>query len=49
MAVNLLLDGQQPISDIAMTLGFNSPSHFSNFFKEQTGMTPNQYRQQGTL
>jgi len=49
IAVNLLLNGQQPISDIAMTLGFNSPSHFSNFFKEQTGMTPNRYRQQGTL
>ena len=49
LAVNLLLDGQMPISDIAMTLGFNSPSHFSNFFREQTGMTPNRYRQQGTL
>ena len=49
IAVNLLLNGQQPVSDIAMTLGFNSPSHCSNFFKEQTGMTPNRYRQQGTL
>lgn len=49
IAANLLLDGQQPISDIAMMLGFNSPSHFSNFFREQTGMTPNRYRQQGTL
>lgn len=49
IAANLLLDGQMPIGDIAMMLGFNSPSHFSNFFKEQTGMTPNRYRQQGTL
>ena len=49
IAVNLLLNGRQSISDIAMTLGFNSPAHFSNFFKQQTGMTPNRYRQQGTL
>lgn len=49
IAANLLLNGRQPISDIAMALGFNSPAHFSNFFKNQTGMTPNRYRQQGTL
>ena len=49
IAANLLLNGRQPISDVAMALGFSSPSHFSNFFKEQTGMTPNRYRQQGTL
>ena len=49
IAVNMLLNGQQSVSDIAMALGFNSPAHFSNFFKNQTGMTPNRYRQQGTL
>jgi len=49
LAANLLMDGKQPISDIAMALGFNSPAHFSNFFKKETGMTPNRYRQQGTL
>lgn len=49
IAVNMLLNGQQSISDIAMALGFNSPAHFSNFFKKQTGMTPHRYRQQGTL
>lgn len=49
MAANLLLTTRQPIGDIAAELGFNSPSHFSNFFKEQTGMTPQRYRQQGTL
>lgn len=49
VGANLLLNTRQPISDIAAGLGFNSPSHFSNFFKEKTGMTPNQYRQQGAL
>lgn len=49
IAANLLLNGRQPISDISAELGFNSPAHFSNFFKKQTGMTPNRYRQQGTL
>ena len=32
------------ISEIAYTLGFKEPTHFNNFFKKSTGMTPTQYR-----
>ncbi len=32
------------ISEIAYELGFKYPSHFSRFFKQQVGVTPNEYR-----
>lgn len=39
-----LLYSSQTISEIAHTLGFSSPSHFSSFFKKNVGSTPDQYR-----
>lgn len=32
------------ISEIAYTLGFEEVAHFSNFFKRQTSLSPNQFR-----
>lgn len=32
------------ISDIAYNLGFDGPSHFSNFFKKKLKVTPSEYR-----
>lgn len=36
---------REPISQVAMDLGFASPSHFSTAFHARTGMTPSQFRQ----
>jgi len=40
----LLLHTNWNVSDIAYSLGFEYPSYFTNFFKKQTGMSPNQVR-----
>jgi AraC family transcriptional activator of pobA len=32
------------IAEIAYTLGFEDPAHFSNFFKKQTALTPVAFR-----
>lgn len=37
----ILLDDS--ISNIAYTCGFNSIHHFSNFFKQETGLSPSEY------
>ncbi|WP_262678622.1 helix-turn-helix transcriptional regulator [Paenibacillus sp. J5C2022] len=42
----LLLQTDQPISDISEQCGFQAKSHFFTAFKRATGMTPSQYRQQ---
>ncbi len=34
----------KPVSEIAYELGFKYPNHFSRFFKQQVGYTPNEYR-----
>ncbi|MEM1136245.1 MAG: AraC family transcriptional regulator, partial [Bacteroidota bacterium] len=40
----LLAKSNTPVKEIAYRLGFNEPTHFSKFFKKQTGKTPNQFR-----
>jgi AraC family transcriptional activator of pobA len=35
----------QPIHDISYDLGFADPSHFARFFRKQTAMTPQQFRE----
>ena len=37
----------RPITDIALSWGFNNLSHFSRVFREHTGMSPSEFRQQG--
>ncbi len=34
----------RPITDIALSWGFNSPSHFSRVFREHTGLSPSEFR-----
>lgn len=35
---------QKPLASIAFDLGFSSPQHFANQFKQHTGQTPSQFR-----
>jgi AraC family transcriptional regulator len=43
-AKTLLLDPAMSITDIAMALGFATPSHFTSNFHKATGTTPSQWR-----
>lgn len=43
-AKELLYTTNKPIKEIAFELGFTTSSHFNRFFREQTGMTPLQFR-----
>lgn len=43
-AKNLLVYSDRSILEISGYLGFNSQSHFGKVFREETGMTPKQYR-----
>jgi AraC-like DNA-binding protein len=40
----LLSDTDEPIKKISKKLGFSSPSHFGDAFKENTGMPPVEWR-----
>lgn len=43
-AKNLLWNSDRPISEIAYSLGFDHPSHFTKIFKAKTGKSPKEYR-----
>ncbi len=43
-AKSLLWSTQKPVSEIAYTLGFEHPSHFTRLFKSKTGYAPSDYR-----
>lgn len=43
-AKELLCYSQSTISEIAYQLGYSSPTHLTNQFKQQTGMTPKAFR-----
>jgi len=45
-AKRLLMHTDYSISDIAEKLNFKEPTHFSKFFKRETGCTPTEFRQQ---
>lgn len=39
-----LLNSNKPVGQIAYSLGFKYPQHFSKFFKSKTGFSPNHFR-----
>lgn len=43
-AKELLKENTHSVGEIAEQLGFHNASHFCNFFKKETGSSPNQYR-----
>lgn len=43
-AMNLMLDSDVPLSEIALVVGFSDQAHFSNAFRRATGTTPAQWR-----
>lgn len=43
-AKNLLLQTNKSIIEIALTIGYESPSHFAQVFRRETGVTPRDYR-----
>ncbi|MGC6370769.1 helix-turn-helix domain-containing protein [Pseudomonas sp. K2I15] len=45
MARQLLLESTLSIVDIALEVGYGSPSHFAQVFRRHTGATPREYRQ----
>ena len=44
LARQLLLEGEDSISEVASTVGYTNISHFSAAFKERHGVTPSRYR-----
>lgn len=44
IAKNMILDPFKSVSEIAYELGFKYPQHFTRMFKNETGMSPNEYR-----
>ncbi len=43
-AKTLLLNSNEPVSQVAFGLGFEYSQHFSKMFKAKTGMSPREYR-----
>lgn len=43
-AKNILLNSKQSVSEVAYSLGFDYPQHFSNLFKSKTGWSPSEFR-----
>jgi AraC family transcriptional regulator, transcriptional activator of pobA len=44
LAKEKLIDPNKSVTQIAMELGFKYPAHFTRFFKQKVGHTPNEYR-----
>jgi len=43
-AKNKIFDSAKTINEVAYELGFKYPQHFTRFFKQHVGSTPNEYR-----
>ena len=46
-AKDMIIGTDKSVSEIAYSLGFQYPQHFSRVFKKHTGNTPNEYRHAG--
>jgi AraC-like DNA-binding protein len=44
LAKEKIFDPNKSVSEVAYELGFKYPQHFTRFFKQQVGHTPNEYR-----
>ncbi len=44
LAKERIFDRSKSVSEIAYELGFKYPQHFTRFFKQQVGHSPNEYR-----
>lgn len=44
VAKEKIFDMDKSVSEVAYELGFKYPQHFTRFFKQQVGFTPNEYR-----
>ena len=44
IAKERIFDTGKSISEVAFELGFKYPQHFTRFFKQKTGLSPNEYR-----
>lgn len=42
--VRRLVQREEPLTSVALELGFSSPGNFSRFFKEHMGVSPSQFR-----
>lgn len=47
-AANLLEKSQMFVNEIAFQVGFNDPKYFRKYFKEEFGVTPNEYKKRFT-
>jgi AraC-like DNA-binding protein len=47
IAEHLLQDPQRKIGDVARTLGYSDPAHFTRAFRRWTGLTPRDFRRRG--
>jgi len=48
-AASMLITTDMPISEVASACGFEDQSWFSKIFKNNTGLTPGKYREQGSM
>ena len=43
-AMELLMEGNSSISEVALAVGYDNFSYFSRLFKNRTGVSPKEYR-----
>ena len=47
-AVRRLVQQEEPLTSVALDLGFSTPGNFSRFFREHMGVTPSEFRRAAT-
>jgi AraC-like DNA-binding protein len=47
-AVRRLVQQEEPLTSVAVDLGFSTPGNFSRFFREHMGVTPSKFRRAAT-